>query len=167
MEFWSRSWTLISKSFPIHCTQINNVFDIVCYFVWSTYFYTTLTMCQLISVCSPVSIPVSSVSVFLNCASKNGAEVIGAVAELRKTNINVVVVLSAYLSVFPSLRLLASLSVCLSVCLSGWLSVCLYVCMYVCMYACMYVCMYLCMYVCIYVCMFVCIYVCLAYLLSL
>ena len=62
-----------------------------------------LIMCQLISVCGPVSIPINSVSVFLTYVSKNGAEVFGAFEKLRKANINFVMV------VFPPV----SLSFCL------------------------------------------------------
>jgi len=56
-------------------------------------------MCQLISVCGPVSIPISSASVFLTYVSENGAEVFSAVAELRKANINIAV------NVVPSVSL--------------------------------------------------------------
>jgi hypothetical protein len=126
----------ILPEFTVH-TQIN-VFDIACYFVWSSLFYRTLTMCQLISVCGPVSIPISSAPVFLTYVSENGAEVLALSQNYEKRILTL-----PWMWFRPSLCLSVSktacLSVCLFICLSVWLAVCLSICMYVCMYVFMYV----------------------------
>jgi hypothetical protein len=111
IEFCSWSGTILSKSFPIYYTQINAI-EATCCFVWSTQFYTTLSVCQLVSACGHICIPITSLSVFLTYLLENGAEVIGAFAKLRRANIYFV------------------MAVCPPVSLCFCLCDCLYVCMY-------------------------------------